>query len=76
MKLIFKLFIVLVICLVGIGLCRGWFSFSSTNNDQHKDEINVTVDKEKIREDVQTAEKKVVEEVKEVVDEVKEKESK
>jgi hypothetical protein len=75
MKSIFKLLIVLVICLVGIGIWRGWFSFSNTSGTE-QDEINVSVDKGKIREDVQQAKTKVREEVKEAVDKVKEKEGK
>jgi hypothetical protein len=76
MKLIFKLLIGLVICLVVIGLFRGWFSFSRTSSDQQKAEIKVSVDKVKIREDVKKAEKKVVEKVKAVVDKAKAKEGK
>jgi cell division septal protein FtsQ len=76
MKSIFKLLIVLVICLVAIGIYRGWFSYSSTSGDNQKDEINVSVDKGKIREDVQKAKTKVAEEVKEAVEKVKEKEGK
>jgi len=76
MKSIFKLLIVLVICLVGIGIWRGWFSFSNTSGDKQKDEINFSVDKGKMKEDVQKAKAKVAEEVKEAVDKVKEKEGK
>jgi hypothetical protein len=71
MNSIFKLLIVLVICLVGIGIYRGWFGFSSSSGNNQKDEINVSVDKGKIREDVQKAKTKVAEETKEVVDKVK-----
>ncbi len=77
MKSIFKMLIVLVICLVVVGFWRGWFSFSSTGTgDKQKEEINVSVDKEKIREDVQKAKAKIAGEVKETVDKVKEKEGK
>jgi hypothetical protein len=75
MKSIFKLLVVLVICLVGIGIWRGWFSFSQTN-DAEQDKINVSVDKGKIKEDVQKAKQKVGEEVKEAVDKVKKEEGK
>jgi hypothetical protein len=75
MKSIFKLLIVLVICLVGIGIWRGWFNFSRTGNSE-QEKVNVSVDKGKIREDVQKAKTKVAEEVKEAVDKVKEKEGK
>jgi hypothetical protein len=76
MKSIFKLLIILVICLAGIGFYRGWFSFSNTGSNEQKEEINVSVDKGKIREDVRKAKNKVGEEVKEVVGKVKEKEGK
>ena len=78
MKTIFKLLIVLVICLVGIGIWRGWFSFLSSSGETEKDKVNVgvSVDKGKIREDVQKAKAKVGEEVKEVGDKVKGKEGK
>ena len=75
MKTIFKLLIVLVICLVGIGIWRGWFSVSRTN-DAEQDKVNMSVDKGKIKEDVQKAKQKVGEEVKEAVEKVKEKEGK
>jgi hypothetical protein len=76
MKSIFKLLVVLAICLVGIGIWRGWFSFSNTSGDNQKDEINISVDKGKMKEDVQKAKAKVAEEVKEAVEKVKEKEGK
>ena len=76
MKSIFKLLIVLVICLVGVGFYRGWFSFSGPSGNPEKDKINVSVDKEKMKEDVQKAKTKVAEEVKEAVEKVKEKEGK
>jgi hypothetical protein len=75
MKSIFKLLIVLVICLVGIGLWRGWFGFSRTSETE-QDKINVSVDKGKIREDVGKAKAKVAGEVKEAVEKVKEREGK
>ena len=75
MKTIFKLLIVLVICLIGIGIYRGWFSFSSTSSDTEKDKINVgvSVDKSKMREDVSTAREKIRNKVKGIAEEVKEK---
>jgi hypothetical protein len=78
MKPIFKLLIILVICLVGIGIWRGWFSFSISSGDTEKDKVNVgvSVDKGKMKEDVQKAKTKVAEEVKEAVEKVKEKEGK
>jgi hypothetical protein len=76
MKSIFKLLVILVICLVGIGLWRGWFGFSSSSGDNQKDEINVSVDKGKIKEDVQKAKTKVAEEVKELSGKAKAQEAK
>jgi hypothetical protein len=76
MKSIFKLLVVLVICLVGIGLYRGWFGFSSSGADTEKEKIDISVNKGKVREDVQKAKSKVAEEVQDVVEKVKEKEAK
>jgi hypothetical protein len=76
MKSIFKALVLLTVCLIGIGIWRGWFSFSNTTGDKQKDETNVSVDKEKIREDVQKAKAKVGEEVKEAVGTLKERKGK
>lgn len=78
MKAVFKLLVVLVICFAGIGLYRGWFSFSSTNGDTASDKINVGVslDKSKMKEDVSKAKAKVAGEVKGAVEKVKDREAK
>jgi hypothetical protein len=53
--------LLLLLCLGGIGLYRGWFSFTKTNNDKdnEKIDISVSVDKSKIKADA----KKVKEEI-------------
>jgi hypothetical protein len=68
MRLLIKFLIVLVICLVGIGIFRGWFSVSSSNPDTsgNKVNVNVSVDKGKIKSDVKKAKEKVKEEVKQL----------
>jgi len=56
-----KLVIVLLICLVGIGFWRGWFSVSSPKSDTEGDKVNVnmSVDKGKIKSDIKKVERKV-----------------
>ena len=58
-----KLLGVLLICLAGIGLYRGWFSVSSPKSDPEGDKVNVnlSVDKGKMKSDVRKAEQKVKE---------------
>ena len=48
---------VLVICLGGVGLYRGWFS-TETNTSDHKTNVNLSVDREKIQEDMNSLKKK------------------
>jgi hypothetical protein len=56
---------VLLLCLVGIGLFRGWFSFSTPSRDAENNKVNVSVsvDANKVEADVE----KVEEEVREMV---------
>jgi hypothetical protein len=56
-----KLVIVLLLCLVGIGFWRGWFSVSSPKPDTEGNKVNVnmSVDKGKIKSDIKKAERKV-----------------
>jgi hypothetical protein len=60
MRSLIKLLIVLVLCLVGIGLYRGWFSFSRTaaepKPDDNRVNVNLSVDKGKIKSDIKKAE--------------------
>ena len=56
-----RLFVVLVIVVVAVaafGFYRGWFQFSS-GGSQDKPNYTITVDKDKIEEDKDTAKKKV-----------------
>jgi hypothetical protein len=66
MRSLIKVLVVLLICLVGIGFYRGWFSLSSPNPDAGDDKVNInmTVDKGKMKSDVKKAEEKVKEEIK------------
>jgi hypothetical protein len=53
-----RLLFVVLLCLGGIGLYRGWFSMSSPSHDTQtkKVNINVSVDTTKVEADVQKAE--------------------
>ena len=53
--------VILAICFVGIGLYRGWFSFSKSQNDPKSDKIDVrvSVDKGKVEADLGKVEKKL-----------------
>jgi major membrane immunogen (membrane-anchored lipoprotein) len=55
MKKLFFVLMVLVILVVGVGFYRGWFALSSENRDteNNKTDINLTVDRGKVKEDVQ-----------------------
>ena len=66
MRSLFTLLFVLVIAVVGIVLYRGWFSLSRPNPGAEGDKVNVnvTVDKGKMKSDVKKAEEKVKEEIK------------
>jgi hypothetical protein len=61
MRSLFKLLIVLLICVVAIGFYRGWFSVSRShpNPEDNKVNVNVSVDKAKMKSDVKEAEQKV-----------------
>jgi hypothetical protein len=65
MRSLLRLVIVLLICLVGIGLYRGWFSFSSSHPEatDNKVHVDVSVDKGKMKADIKEAKHKVKEEV-------------
>lgn len=55
--------LVLILCVVGIGLYRGWFAVSSHGADtgDGKVNINLTVDTDKARQDAAKAKEKVTE---------------
>jgi hypothetical protein len=63
-SLIRFLFLVAV-CLVGIGLYRGWFSMSNPSRDAQSDKvnINVSIDASKVKADVEKARAKIAEKV-------------
>ncbi len=73
MRLWIKVLVVVLICLIGIGIYRGWFSVSRQSADMGSDKVNVnvSVDKGKIRSDVKKAKEKVKEEVQELEGKVK-----
>ena len=58
--------VVLLLCLIAIGFYRGWFSVSRShpNPEGNKVNVNVSVDKAKMKSDVKEAEQKVKEGVK------------
>jgi hypothetical protein len=68
--------IFLVLCLIGIGLFRGWFSFSNPTCDTQSDKVNVSVsvDAGKVEADVEEVKEKISEEVARV-EQVKQEES-
>jgi len=78
MRSLIKLLVVLLICLAGIGFYRGWFSLTSHNPDTVGDKVNVnlSVDKGKMKSDVREAKQKVKEEIKELEGKMKPKEEK
>jgi cell division septal protein FtsQ len=80
MRSLIKVLAVLLICLVAVGLYRGWFSLSSSKPDAQGDKVNVnvnlSVDKGKIKSDVKKAEGQVKEEIKQLEGKVKAKEAK
>ncbi len=68
MRSLIKLLVVLVICFVAIGFYLGWFSLSRPNpeTDGNKANIDVSVDKAKMKSDIKKAEGKVKEEIREL----------
>ena len=50
--------VVLLIAIVGFGFYRGWFQFSSDSED-HKSNMTISVDKDKFNADEQKAKDKV-----------------
>lgn len=55
----------LLLCLIGVGLYRGWFSLSSTSQDPRDNRVNisVSVDKSKIAADAEKVEQRIMEKV-------------
>ncbi len=53
MNRLFKILIVIAIIVIGAGFYRGWLALTSTGGDEsQKVNINLTVDGEKVQEDV------------------------
>lgn len=55
--------LVLVVCVVGFGFYRGWFSLSRSSPDaeSNKVDINLTVDPDKVKADAETVKEKTTE---------------
>jgi hypothetical protein len=55
----------LAVCLVGIGLYRGWFSFSKPSQDAQSDKVNISVsiDAGKLKADAEKMKEKFAEKV-------------
>jgi cell division septal protein FtsQ len=75
MRSLINVLAVLLICLVAVGFYRGWFSLTSSKRDAQGDKVNVnvnvSVDKAKIKSDVKKAEGQVKQEIKELEGKVK-----
>jgi hypothetical protein len=57
-----KVLFVLLLCLVGLGLYRGWFVLSSHSRDgSNKVDVNLTVDSDKAKEDAEKVKDKTTE---------------
>ena len=53
---------VLLLCVVGIGLYRGWFVLTSHSRDEsNKVDVNLTVDPDKAKEDAEKLKDKTTE---------------
>jgi hypothetical protein len=69
-----KLIIALVVIVVGVaalGYYEGWFQ-ASTRQSDHKADLRVTIDKDKIRDDAERAKEEVQSAGKELIDKTKE----
>ena len=59
MMTLFKVLVVLVLCVVGVGFYRGWFVLSSNGSDEsNKVEVQLTVDTDKAKDDAKAIEAK------------------
>ena len=65
-----KMLFVLLLCIIGVGFYRGWFTLSSNRDTgSNKIDVNLTVDPDKAKEDAA----KVKEKTNELGDQAKEK---
>jgi hypothetical protein len=60
MKKLIRVIVVLALLLIGLGFYRGWFAVSNPGPDtgSSKMNLNLTVDPDKMKEDVETVKKK------------------
>lgn len=70
MRSLIKLAAVLLVLLVGIGFYLGWFSLTRSNPEPEGEKVNVnlSVDKAKMKSDIKKAEGKVEEKIKRLKD--------
>ena len=63
MNRLFTFLIVVVICVVGIGFYRSWFTVTSpsTNAESHEVNVGVTLDPDKVKADAETVKDKAAE---------------
>ncbi len=61
MRFVIRLLIVLLVCLIAVGLYRGWFTVSRPAHNAGGDKIDVkaSVDVKKINGDIEKVEKKI-----------------
>ena len=57
---LFKVLVVLVLCVVGVGFYQGWFVLTNHGGGEegNKVEVNLTVDPDKAKEDAKAVEAK------------------
>lgn len=57
--------VLLLLCLVGVGIYRGWFSFSTPARDPqgHKVNLSVSVDTDRVKADADALKARVAEKV-------------
>jgi anionic cell wall polymer biosynthesis LytR-Cps2A-Psr (LCP) family protein len=57
MKGILLVLLLIVIAITGFGFYRGWFS-TQTNSSDHKTNVNLTVDRDRIQDDMNSLKKR------------------
>jgi hypothetical protein len=72
MRSLIKLAALVLVLFVGIGFCLGWFSVTRSHPEPEGEEVNInmSVDKAKMKSDIKKAEGKVEEKVKGLKDKV------